>query len=157
MPNDKLYIGIDPGASGGIAYLHRGLMTAVPMPETERDLFNCIHALSPGRNATAIIEQIGPAFPKISKSSMSKLYGNYLVLRMTLIGNKIPFEAKLPRVWQRAMGIAPKKKTETKTQWKNRLKARAQELFPELKVTLPTADAILIAEYCRRLHEGQPC
>jgi hypothetical protein len=34
------------------------------------------------------------------------------------------------------------------------LKQVAQRLFPELRVTLATSDALLLAEYCRRLKEG---
>ena len=45
-------------------------------------------------------------------------------------------------------------KTESKTEWKNRLKGMAQQLYPDLKVTLATADALLIATYCKRKHEG---
>jgi hypothetical protein len=37
---------------------------------------------------------------------------------------------------------------------KNVSKARAQELFPALKITHATADALLIAEYGRRLNLG---
>lgn len=37
-----------------------------------------------------------------------------------------------------------------KTEWKNKLKAEAQRLFPNQKVTLKTADALLIYEYARR-------
>ena len=35
---------------------------------------------------------------------------------------------------------------ETPTQWKNKLKAEAQRLFPDIRVTLKTADALLILE-----------
>jgi len=38
-----------------------------------------------------------------------------------------------------------------KTEWKNKLKAEAQRLYPEIKVTLKTADALLIYEYAKRL------
>jgi hypothetical protein len=40
----------------------------------------------------------------------------------------------------------------TKTEWKNRLKAKAQQLFPQQSkhITLKTADALLIAEYARK-------
>jgi len=31
-------------------------------------------------------------------------------------------------------------------QWKNKLKAEAQRLYPDIKVTLKTADALLILE-----------
>lgn len=59
-----------------------------------------------------------------------------------------------PQVWQRTCGIAPKMKptkrhpgmpTETDSQWKARLKAKAHEIFPRHAFTNATADAALIA------------
>jgi hypothetical protein len=38
---------------------------------------------------------------------------------------------------------------------KNISKRRAQELFPSLKITHAVADALLIAEYGRRLERGE--
>ena len=38
----------------------------------------------------------------------------------------------------------------SKTEWKNKLKAKAQQLFPGEKVTLATCDSLLIAEYGRK-------
>lgn len=59
-----------------------------------------------------------------------------------------------PKTWQSALGIDKRKKSENRQQFKNRLKSFAQTLFPDIVVCLATADAILIAEYCRRLKEG---
>jgi NAD(P)-dependent dehydrogenase (short-subunit alcohol dehydrogenase family) len=42
----------------------------------------------------------------------------------------------------------------TKTAWKNKLKARAQQLYPHLKVTLGTADALLLPETGRAPVDG---
>ena len=43
------------------------------------------------------------------------------------------------------------KSSGSKTEWKNKLKAKAQQLFPvwSKRITLATADALLIAEYGR--------
>ena len=45
----------------------------------------------------------------------------------------------------RGLGIKSKKKDETKTAYKNRLKFVAELLFPDQKVTLWNSDALLIA------------
>jgi hypothetical protein len=42
-----------------------------------------------------------------------------------------------------------KSKTESKTDWKRRLKEKAQQLYPDTKVTADMADAMLIARYCK--------
>ena len=74
---------------------------------------------------------------------------------MALTAAGIPFEEVTPVVWQRGLGIPVRKKDESRSQFKGRLKAKAQQLFPQVKVTLKTADALLISEYCRRKREGR--
>lgn len=64
---------------------------------------------------------------------------------------KIPFQEVTPQTWMKTY-MLKKDKGESNTSWKNRLKTRAQQLFPHEKVTLATADAFLIAEYCRKYH-----
>jgi hypothetical protein len=144
------YLGIDPGKSGGIVLLSddRIVKHIEPMPSTGRDIWNLIYQL--GTDAVALVEWVHPAIQGTGKSSMSKLYGNYKELRMALIASSTPFEDVNAVKWQRAMGISPRKKTENQSQWKNRLKAKAQELFPSTSITLKTCDALLIAEYLRR-------
>jgi hypothetical protein len=57
----------------------------------------------------------------------------------------------LPNAWQRALGVAyPPGSTDTEK--KNITKRRAQQLFPAFTpITHAIADALLIAEYCRRV------
>lgn len=93
-------------------------------------------------------------------SAMFKFGMSYGGLRMALYAAGIvDFEAVAPRTWQKALGIAslPRKGYATasahRTAWKNQLKQKAQELFPHLEVTLKTADALLIAAYCRQTKE----
>jgi hypothetical protein len=155
-PVDKYYLGIDPGKSGGIAVLTSlgNLIALDKMPSTETDLWQWF--VRPfGSRSFALVEWIHPAIQGIGKSPMSKLYGNYMQLRMALIATEIPFEHVMPRKWQQSLGISTRKKTETTVQWKNRLKSKAQELFPSEKITLATCDALLIAEYSRRKDQGK--
>ncbi len=156
-PVRTVYVGIDPGQSGGTARIADGFRAeAYPMPATERDVWEMIQSLqetSFGR-AIAIIEKVH-AMPKQGVSSTFKFGTGYGGLRMALIAAGIPFDEVTPRTWQKALGVVARKKTETITQFKNRLKAKAQQLFPSVKVTLKTADALLIAEYCRRKEEGK--
>lgn len=157
----RAYLGIDPGQSGGLAIITptrfgANIAKAVSMPQTERDIWNWFaavaNAFSSG-NAKALIEKVH-AMPKQGISGTFKFGAGYGGLRMALIGTDIPFEDETPQTWQRGLGIRKKKKTETDTQWKNHLRSKAQQLFPGLEITLKTADALLIAEYCRRKEEG---
>lgn len=121
-------------------------VAAHKMPATERDLWdlfcNFPHPI------TAVIERVH-AMPKQGVRSVWTFGQNYGMLRAFLIAQGITFDEVLPRKWQQSLGLT-RKKTESPTQWKNRLKAKAQQLFPSLHVTLATADALLIVECLRR-------
>ncbi len=154
------YLGIDPGASGGLALIHGGLVELSAMPATEEDVYNWLIAPVPGRNGgnvtkVAVIEKvqgfIGNAHPG---SAMFKFGMSYGGLRMALIAARIPFTEVTPAAWQKKLGITPRGKDEEKRVFKNRLKARAQQLYPGAGVTLATADALLLASYCRRKENG---
>jgi hypothetical protein len=158
---NRWYIGIDPGKSGGLACLNGGSPFSVEaMPPTDADVLNWFNSQN-GVNQQcwvvfAVLEKVGGylrgnAHPG---SAMFNFGANYGALRMALTAAGIPFEEVMPGVWQRGLGIPPRKKTENKGKWKNRLRAKAQQLFPGVKVTLATCDALLIAEFCRRKHEG---
>ena len=53
-----------------------------------------------------------------------------------------------PQKWQKALGLGNRKDHDK--QWKNHLKAEAQRLYPNINVTLKTADALLLLEYARK-------
>jgi len=76
-------------------------------------------------------------------ASSFKFGQGYGSLEMALTAAGIPFERVTPQKWQKALGCL------TKGQ-KNVSKRKAQELFPTMKVTHATADALLIAEWGRR-------
>ena len=143
----SLFVGIDPGLSGGIAFLsgtppfeHLHLHK---MPATERDIYHLLNEHADG-NLFATIEKVH-SFPGQGVASTFKFAMNYGLLRGILIAALIPFEEVSPIRWQKAMECLSKGD-------KNITKARAQQLFPGIKITHATADALLIAEYARRKH-----
>ena len=77
---------------------------------------------------------------------------NYGMLRGVLSSYDIPFEVVQPLFWQRRLEIPKKGKEETKTRFKNRLRGIAQRMYPGVALLNSTADALLIAEACRREH-----
>ena len=140
--DSKGILGIDPGLSGGIAFLLDGDANAWKMPETERDIFNLLANIRE-HISFAYIEKVA-SHPKQGVVSVWKFGQNNGFLRGCLIALGIPFEAVAPGVWQKNMGCLSKGD-------KNVTKRRAQELFPTLKITHAIADALLIAEYGRRI------
>jgi hypothetical protein len=188
------YIGIDPGASGGLVLLNcKGLpLEWAPMPSAERDTFQAgakkgkkkkasdearteaedaiwqllqrwayesKAAHGDGKpNIKAAIERVR-ASRQMSKSSIWTFAQGVGSLRAFLIAAAIPFEEVAPQKWQKFIGVRDKTGARDLedvniTEKKNRHKEKAAKLFPMLTVTHKIADALLIAEYARRMGEG---
>jgi hypothetical protein len=133
-------------------------------------------------DVVAVIEKVSTS-PQMGVASAGTFMKGYGTLLMALTAAGISFEEITPQVWQKALHIPPRKKGvkrrvpnpkkpskmktivkggETDRQWKGRLRNKAQQLFPSLEVwrgtignQLAVADAILIAEFCRRRQEGR--
>lgn len=153
-------LGIDPGQSGAIAWLNEGTVRTINCDASYRDLCDFIveavmHA-NGGVNIHAYLERVS-AGPGAGVSGMFRFGQSFGALQMLLTAYQIPFDLVGPHTWQQAMGCARPKgeHKESQTAHKNRTKARAQQLFPELKITHAIADALLIAEYGRRLRAGE--
>lgn len=144
------FIGIDNGLSGAIAALtpdgrvHR----VEKMPTTDGALLVLLEDLVAGVHPRprAVLE-FAQAFPGMGVSSAFTYGGSYRAMQMALLASEIAFDIVVPRVWQAVLGCLSKgDKTITKR--------RAEQLFPTVKITHSIADALLIAEYCRRFHCG---
>lgn len=151
-------IGIDPGKNGGIAIMDDGRVIVHKMPATEFDLWFTISEWKGLRrdgmaitSAIAFIEKVN-AGPKMGSSAAFKFGQNVAAIRMACLAAGIPLEHVTPQKWQKEFGLVVKGRGlgQGDTAKKNRNKARAQELFPGIKITHAIADALLIAEYGRR-------
>lgn len=164
----EAYIGIDPGARGGIAILYSdGEVEVFPIPESLLGLWKIFQTLGK-LSCKAYVEYVH-AMPGQGVTSMFSFGCRVGELHMGLTAAQIPFELITPKRWQAALHI-PSRKTEKKrvngklksvkesdTEWKGRLCTVAQRLFPSLEVWGETlknqravCDALLIAELCRR-------
>ena len=139
----KLHIGIDPGLSGGIAFIPAtGTPWAHKMPETDKDLMELFRDSISLATPKALIELVHSS-PQMGVKSAFTFGEGYGRLQMALTALGIPYERIRPAMWQKAIGCLTKGD-------KNVSKRKAQELFPDIKVTHAIADALLIAEYNRR-------
>ena len=152
-----VFVGIDPGASGGVAFVSDSGASAhslggMTMSEVWGLFAYWLNTPLGDTRPFAVIEKntgyVGGAGNP--GSAMFKFGASHGALLMALTAALIPFEEVTPRKWQRVMGIPPRKGKEAKAVFKRRLKAKAQALFPDLTVMLATADALLLAEYARR-------
>lgn len=150
-----IYLGVDPGISGGFARIdHTGIKSVHSMPPTEREIYKLVSSISK-QDVKCCIETIPHSIFGIGKTSMSKLYGNYAATRMALVCCEIPFTEVWAKDWQKFLNITKKPK-EAQNLWKDRLRAKAQNLFPKfnwddygLGMQRSFSDAVLIAHYCR--------
>lgn len=174
----KTIISCDPGASGGLACFIYGQVRAIKMPETTADVcdfFREVLSETPRNETRCFLEKVGGFMggggqPGSAMFNFGQGYGEIIGILTAL---QIPFELVTPQRWQKALALGTKEKTTKlytvtpeeaaeekkrvtqanarhKTEWKNKLKEKAQQLYPSLKVTLATADALLILEYGRR-------
>lgn len=168
------YIGIDPGATGGIAIICGSAVQVMTMPHSEKTLYDTIrtYASPPGR-CCAAVEQVSGYIGEAHPGSAMFAFGqNYGFIRACLIACGLSpsqgdpalstFVSIPPQTWQSKIKlptpsghIVSRDKGESKTEWKNRLKWNAQQLFPtkrypRLSITLRTADALLIAAYIKQ-------
>ncbi len=160
----QAYVGIDPGEDGAIVMIQGDEVSASRVKiQTDKELWEGVSLLA-DFGVFACIEQQTPRPTKFYQNggwqstilaSTCILYGRYHQARSFLIAAGIPFEDVPPKRWQKGLHIPDRPKGMKQTDWKNVLKAKAQELFPDEKVTLATADALLLAEYCRRSREGK--
>jgi len=190
----SIFIGIDPGASGGIAMIRYTEARAInaktivstcaeaqawKMPDTDADIVELLDRITLGttkgpklykeakefvlNNSMFAYLEKAHAFPgsqKITRcprcstvlktrqsqgvASTFKFGTNYGTLKGILAALHIPYELVTSHVWQKALGCLTGGD-------KNISKAKAQTLFPDIKFTHKTADAMLIAEFCRRV------
>lgn len=155
-----IIIGIDPGDSGAITAITSiapELATSLKLAESERDICDFIvNIVGNGEPVHAYLERVSAA-PGAGVSGMFRFGQSYGAMRMLLTAYHIPFDLVSPLKWQQAMGCARPKgqPKESQREHKNRTKARAQQIFPDIKITHAIADSLLIAEYGRRLRSGE--
>lgn len=142
---EKIFIGIDPGVSGAITVLNEDgkVVALTKMPQTMGELLFFLQQFT-DNDTTCYLEKVH-ARPGDGAASMFKFGQGFGWLQMALLAARVKTIEVLPNTWMRGLGIKSKKKDETKTAYKNRLKFVAEQLFPEQRVTLWNADALLIA------------
>lgn len=144
-------IAIDPGVAGGFAIALPGnAATAFPMPKTDGEILKLLEFAMAGGATTAYLEDVvlftGSNMPG---SSGIKYGASWGTIKGMLLALKFRIILVRPQTWIKILGLGTSKGS-TKTEWKNKLKQRAEQLYPQLNVTLATADALLILEAAKR-------
>jgi len=139
-----IYLGIDPGKSGAIAAIDQygNIVDIIKGDKTEHDIAEWLRSTSLDDGSKAVLEKVGP-MPKQGVTSVFTFGKSYGFLRGLLAANCVSYEEATHQKWQKAMGCLTGGD-------KNVSKAAAQRLWPTFKITHANADALLIAEFCRR-------
>lgn len=145
----KLFIGVDPGASGAIAGMDDDgrIVQVIRLSDTEAEVAERFGLLIGSYDTVfAYIEKVH-AMPKQGVVSSFRFGQSYGFVRGVLTASMVPFDTVAPAKWQGVMGCRTKGD-------KNVSKQKAGQLFPTIKVFHWNADALLLAEYCRRTRMG---
>ena len=156
----RIIIGIDPGASGGIAVLNSPDIKTYNMPETYPDIYNLFVDICQDYldyDVLAIMEDVGHGMPGQSSKATAVFARHNGHLEMALYALGIRTVKVTPQKWQKHYSNSLGRSSGyEKRDWKNKLKGLAQQMFPTVKVTLKNADAILLAYYGEDMNGNQP-
>ena len=152
MKSHYKYIGIDPGKSGGIAMITKDTIEVKKCPETVRDMafvFALMVHDTPPLHVLVMIEKVW-ARPHDGRSSVFTFAQNYGRWEGIISTHEITPRYVTPQVWMKAIGCPPKLKKQVR---KNYLKQLSKDKYPKIakKLTLKTADAMLIADYAKNI------
>ena len=146
------YIGVDPGMSGSICSIDsEGTPCVVTKTDKPyKEIWDKLwwYGLE---DSEAVVELVH-SMPNQGVASTFKFGESFGMLLGLMTASNIPYVKVRPSVWCKEFGLK-RKEGEPNTDWKNRHKQLALELFPDADVTHATADALLIAEYCRRTNK----
>ena len=150
---NTLIIAIDPGASGAFAVKWPGRpILTYSMPD-DAEMAEILGAYKDACNLeklelVAYLEEVGGYIGKPTPGSAMFNFGNgYGFIRGVLAANYIKTVLVRPQTWQKGVsGVQSTKGPERK----RALKEAAARLYPNIKVTLGNADALLIADYASR-------
>ncbi len=152
------YLGIDPGVTGAIAAVDDAKNAWVcPCPRSNLGVKLLLEKLTENgtRKCHAVLEHVwsSPGWGHAGSFTFGCNFGAWEA-HLTWAG--IPYDLVVPIKWMNVMEVrTPKERREELGHAdKNINKARAEELFPGIKVTHAVADALLLAAYARHIYPG---
>jgi len=140
-------LAIDPGSKGGFAWTDGLETNCCNMPETLGDIIDKLRSISAAGITTCYLEQVVGFIPGAGAGNMFTFGQNFGYIQASLMALNFRVIEVRPAKWQKALSLGSKSDYFNDTQWKNHLKSTAQKLYPLCKVTLSTADALLILRY----------
>jgi hypothetical protein len=150
------YIGIDPGASGGIALYDGNTLSAAKCPSKVGDMYALLEIYSSRgylEDTGVFLEKVW-SFPSDSHKtafSFGRNYGSW-ISALEIIG--LNYKLVTPKSWQKFHGTPKMEKKERKNWLKAFAQNKVDETEMKFNVTLHTADAIMIALAVEGMWDG---
>ena len=145
-----LFIGIDPGKSGGIAYIDTENNISGTVPYDDKALIDlCNEASHDGQGVVCCLEKVG-AMPGQGVVSMFSFGQSVGYIKGVLESFRIPYQEITPQKWKREFGLTSDKAKSAEI---------CGRLFPDVSLLASPrckkphdgmAEALLMAEYARR-------
>lgn len=164
---NRLIAAIDPGASGGIAWLTSQGVVETCSQDNRKEFIRWLADIVCDHDPVIYMEKVSGYYPKpkatkpgekeefnLQSSAFSMFnFGKAAGIPLGICEafGIVPVEV-MPAQWQK---VCFTKKSGTRGQWKNTLKDIAQRRYPDIKVTLWNADALLILSYGTLITRGQ--
>lgn len=160
-------IGVDPGAAGGLSVFIPGQkVRVVKMPKDLSELRDFFAYYSENYRPIVFLEKLSVRPDDVAtdggKANMGKLYriqklmANYEHLKAIIDATGIPYVLTHPLSWQTKLRLRVRGQHEEKADRKRRYQEHAGQLYPEIKVTLWNADALLIMHFGRWALVNEP-
>ena len=158
-------IAVDPGKNGAVVWRNDVGVGVMKMPETRGDtiqLFkNIVHLEGDTPNQCVCYHERVANFIPGGGAAHMMTFGR-MAERCSCIVETLGIRLIeiTPQAWQKELGLGTSKRSKgatpaansiAKREWKSKLKAESQRRFPEIKVTLANADALLILEAAIKL------
>lgn len=151
---DNAYLGFDPGKEGAMAIIGPHLIPSAHA--FDRHVYvEKLADLKRQFNLFAVVEHVG-AMPGQGVTSCFSFGESFGWLQGVLDAMQIPYELARPQKWKKVFSCTSDKNTSI---------AVAERLFPEVDLRRTPlcrkphdgkAEALLIAEFARRIRNGQP-
>jgi len=159
MKNNNIYIGIDPGLSGAIAIIYPSQIEILPIPIAgkEIDVSAIVHWLRTTQMddfyPLAYIEKVS-AFPGQGVSGMFKFGFVTGVLHGIFRTLEVPLYTVTPQAWKKEILAGTDKSKQAAIDYCLRAYPNVELFRTKKSRTYDSgmADALCIAEYCRRKH-----
>jgi hypothetical protein len=146
-PMNKTIVACDPGVNGGFAIHTKDGILLFAMPESLPDMAQLLSGFKVA-DSHLWIEKVPKFVSKLTPSaSVATLHENYGIVQGLAYSQGYALHRVEPKIWQDPLGLGGKRSCATGPEWKRKLKSKAQELYPQLDVTLKNCDALLVLHY----------